>query len=401
MSQRIPLVFFSNSQERGGAEEHVLTLLRGLSREHFQFHLVCPPIVARAVESDLPKDVEVAEIDLCSPKHVGAAGKLFSYLRKTKAEILHSHLFYASFFASPVGKLARVPVVIETPHVREQWRKGWKASYRIDRFAGKFVDHYIAVSAANKKYLVEEKKLPAQKISVILNGSDLRKFSHYSPSLNLRAQLGIGSNNPVVLVPARLAPQKGHTFLLDAAPSIVEAFPSVRFVCLGDGELKTELMGKADRLGVAPNFLWLGFQNNMPEWYAFADVVALPSLFEGLPLAMIEALASGRAAVATAVDGTPEIVVNERTGLLVAPGNPQQLSAAIVRMLSDASLRKRLGDAGVQWVTDNFSDARQIAATEELYLDLVEQRLGGSDRIRKSQTSVHTEEKEAASLTRQ
>ena len=212
MSQRIPLVFFSNSQERGGAEEHVLTLLRGLSREHFDFHLVCPPVVARAVEGDLPKDVEVAEIDLCSPKHVGAASKLFSYLRKTKAEILHSHLFYASFFASPVGKLAGVPVVIETPHVREQWRKGWKASYRIDRFAGKFVDHYIAVSASNKKYLVEEKKLPAEKISVILNGSDLRKFSHYSPSLNLRAQLGIGSNDPVVLVPARLAPQKGHTF---------------------------------------------------------------------------------------------------------------------------------------------------------------------------------------------
>ncbi len=391
MSQVIPLVFFSNSQERGGAEEHVLTLLRGLSREYFKFHLVCPPVVARALEKDLPKDVEVAEIDLTSPKQVGAASRLNRLLRKTNAQILHSHLFYASFFASPIGKFASVPVVIETPHVREQWRKGWKASYRIDRFAGRFVDHYIAVSAANKKYLVEEKGLPAEKITVILNGSDLTKFSQHVSSRDVRSQFGIDAAAPLIVIPARLAPQKGHTVLLDAAPAVVKAFPSVRFACLGDGELKSELVAKAAKLGVEANFFWLGFQPNMPDWYAAADIVALPSFFEGLPLSMIEALASGRAAVASAVDGTPEIVVHEQTGLLVNPGNPNELSEALMRLLADSSLRTRLGNAGIRWVNGRFSDTRQVDATEQIYLDLVNMKTG-STHVRKSvEVQAHEE----------
>ena len=383
MSQVVPLVFFSNSQERGGAEEHVLTLLRSLSREYFKFYLACPPVVARALKKDLPNDVEVAEIDLTSPSQIGEASKLYSLLRETKAQILHSHLFFASFFASPIGKIAGVPLVIETPHVREQWRKGWKASYRIDRFAGMFVDHYIAVSAANKKYLVEEKGLPAEKITVILNGSDLRRFSENVSSQKVRAQIGIAPNDLLVVVPARLAPQKGHTVLLDAAPEVIKRFPSVRFACVGDGELKNELTARAVRLGVEANFLWLGFQPNMPDWYAAADVVALPSFFEGLPLSMIEALASGRAAVASAVDGTPEIVVHEKTGLLVSPGNPAELSEALVRLLADSSLRAKLGAAGVRWVNETFSDTRQVDATEQLYLDLIDRKTG-SKHFRKT-----------------
>jgi glycosyltransferase involved in cell wall biosynthesis len=374
MNSLLPIVFFSNSQERGGAEEHILTLLNGLPRERFCFHFVCPPAVARAVERDLPDDVEIAEIDFSRPRQVDAAAQLFKFLKARKASVLHSHLFYASIFASPVGKAARVPVVIETPHVREQWRKGWKANYRIDRFAGKFVDQYIAVSAANKKYLVEEKGLPAQKITVILNGSDLNKFTNIPRSNDLRIAHQIGLSDLLVLVPARLAPQKGHSVLIEAASEIVKNFPSVRFVCVGDGDLKPNLIAQAKRCGVEGNFKWVGFQKNMPEWYAASDLVVLPSFFEGLPLAMIEALASERPVVATSVDGTPEIVLHERTGLLVSPGQPQDLANAINRLLGDPDLRRKFGQAGFRWVHDNFSDKKQIRATEQLYLSLLEKK---------------------------
>jgi glycosyltransferase involved in cell wall biosynthesis len=98
---------------------------------------------------------------------------------------------------------------------------------------------------------------------------------------------------------------------------------------------------------------------------------------------MIEALASGRAAVASAVDGTPEIVVHEKTGLLVSPGNPAELSEALVRLLADSSLRAKLGAAGVRWVNETFSDTRQVDATEQLYLDLIDRKTG-SKHFRKT-----------------
>ena len=372
----ISVLYFSNTLVRGGAEEHILTLLRGLDRQRFRPSLVCTPEVAEKIRGDVPHDVELIGLRLRKPYEAGAVRALFSIMHERRPDIVHSHLFYSSLFASPIATLARVPLVVETPHLRESWRRGLKARFVVDRIAGRFVDQYIAVSEANRRYLVEEKGLPRHKVVVIHNGSDLRRFNpHHRAPAGMRETLGFGASDPVLLVVGRLEPQKGHRVLFDALPAVRAHFPCVRVVCVGEGALRDELVRRVVASGLGDAVRFVGQQANVADWLALADVTVLPSFFEGLPLAAIESLAAGRPMVATAVDGTPEVVVDGATGLTVPPGDAAQLARALCRLLGDAWLREKLALAGRDWVLERFNQDRQIQRTEALY-QLALSRLG-------------------------
>lgn len=393
ISRPISVLFFSNESVRGGAEEHILTLLRGLDRRYFRLHLACTPECAEKLQPDLPADVELFPLSLQKPSHLGAAVRLAQILRKRKVDILHSHIFYASLFASPIGWLCRVPVVIETPHVREAWRHGWlKGGFAVDRFAGRFVDHYIAVSEANARYLVKQKGLPAQKVVVIHNGCDLKRFEPYGAApTGLKRSLGFSEGDPVLIVIGRLEPQKGHQVLLNALVAIRREFPRVRLVSVGEGSLRAELEKLVNALGLRESVRFAGYQSNVPDWLRLSDVAVLPSFYEGLPIVAIESLAAGKPMVATAVDGTPEVIVDGKTGLTVPPGDPQRLADAICRLLRDPALRQSLGRAGRRWVLERFSQERQVQETQELYLRALEER----SRVERIEAGVDASSRQA------
>jgi len=370
VSRPLSVLYFSNELVRGGAEEHMLTLLRGLDRKIFRPLLVGTPEVIEQLKPDLPEDVEVTIQRLRSPRDLSAAWHLGRVLRTRRVDILHSHLFYASLFASPLGRLCRVPVIIETPHVRENWRHGWlKGRFVVDRLIARFVDRYIAVSASNRRYLVEEKGLPATKIVTIYNGCDVDRFDpqHVAPT-TLRASLGFSTEDHILVVLARLEPQKGHHVLLAAFPEVLRQFPHARLVCVGEGSLRRALEDQARALGVLAAVRFVGQQANVTDWLALADLTVLPSFWEGLPLAAIESLAIGRPVVATAVDGTPEAVVDGHTGLTVPAGDPAPLARAICRLLSNPAERQQFGQAGRVWVLEHFTQQRQLRETQNLYL---------------------------------
>jgi len=370
-SRPLSVLFFSNSTVRGGAEEHILQLLERLDRRTFSLHLACTPEMARLLEKNLPADVKVARLTLDSPKDITGARELGRVLRKWKIDILHSHLFRASLFASPVGWFCRVPVIIETPHLRETWRKGWlKSNFYIDRLAGLFVDRYIAVSEANARYLVEQKRIPASKVTVIQNGCPLDRIDRaIANPAGIRERLGFGKDDVVLIVVGRLEPQKGHRILLQAMASFLRGrLPQLRLVCAGTGALQNELEKMAENLNLSDVVRFVGFQSNVADWLAMADIGVLPSFYEGLPLTAIESLAARLPLIATAVDGTPEVVVNGETGLLIPPGDPKALADAIALLALNADLRSKLALAGVRWVQERFTIQRQIGETEKLYL---------------------------------
>jgi glycosyltransferase involved in cell wall biosynthesis len=370
ISERIRLAYFSNSTVRGGVEEHILTLLHGLNRELFQPHLICPPDLVEKLGSDVPSDVIVLALQYSSPVHLRAAYRLSKFLKQHQIQILHSHLFRASLFASPIGRISGVPLVIETPHLRESWRDGWfKGSFVVDRCVGRFVDHYIAVSDANAKYLQGTKKLPRNKIRTIHNGSDVDRFhpSHPAP-IELKTALGFAMEDPMILVPARLEPQKGHEVLLKALAQVVVKFPQVRVVCAGEGALRNSLEEQTQTLGLERNVRFIGRTSKLEDWLALCDFSVLPSLFEGFPLVAVESLASGRPMVATAVDGTPEVILNGKTGLTVPPSDPIRLADAICKMLGDQELRSAMAVAGRNWVLNNFTQRQQLELTQDFYI---------------------------------
>jgi len=366
---RIAVLHFDSARVRGGAEEHMLTLLKGFDRARFRPMIAAHPELIELLRSDLPGDVEAIPVVLESPRDLGGALRFIRIVGDKRVDIVHSHMFQASRLASPLAWLAGVPVTIETPHVRESWRHGRiKGSYAVDRLVGRFVTAYIAVSESNSKYLVNEKHLPADKIFVVRNGIPLDRFNpaRVSPQATRRS-LGIAQNAPVAVVIARLEPQKGHCVLLEAWKSVVESFPHARLVCVGVGRLHAELKTYAAASGIGGSVLFVGYQSNVADWFALADFTVLPSFFEGLPLVAIESLAAARAVIATAVDGTAEVVIDGRTGLLVPPGAPGPLSAAICRLITSPELTRSLGRAGRRLVEEHFGEWRQVIETEMVY----------------------------------
>jgi glycosyltransferase involved in cell wall biosynthesis len=331
--------------------------------------------------SDLPPDVELVPLCLRKSTQLGAARRFAEVIRKRKVDILHSHMFQASRLASPIGRLCGVPLIVETPHVREEWRQGWlKGSYVVDQLLSYFVDHYIAVSEANARYLIDQKKLSAKKIAVIQPGIDLARFDPNEPlPIGLKRGLGFGEEDPVLVVVGRLEPQKGHRILLEALLGIRSEFPQVRLVCLSDGSLRAELEKQVEQLQLRDSVRFVGYQSDLRPWLALAEVCVLPSLYEGLPAAVIEALAAARPVVASAVDGTPEVIVDGKTGLTVPPGDPASLTRAICRLLRNPEERRILALSGRQWVIDRFNKERMVQRTQAFYLDAWNQCRGMAD----------------------
>ncbi len=387
----ISICMFDNELVRGGAEEHMLCLLQGLDRSRFRPMLACPDELLTLLRDDLPQDVEVLPLSLHSHRQFGCMQMLRHFLRCNRVQVLHSHGFRPSLIASPIGRYAGVPVNVETPHVREYWRKGWKASFAIDRIASHFVDQYIAVSDANYKYLVEDKRLDAAKVTVIRNGCDVRRFDplHLLP-IGLKTSLGIQEDAPVLLVAGRLEPQKGHAVLLQAMALLRSRFPRICMVFLGEGSRRADLESQISELGLRGNVRMPGQVADTRDWMAAADICVLPSFAEGLPLFAMECLAASRPMVATAVDGTPEIVVDGQTGLTVPPGDPGALAQALARLLNDVQLASELGNAGSKWIRKHFTLERQIRETEELYVRLWQAKTGKCATAESAPTSLVT-----------
>ncbi len=195
------------------------------------------------------------------------------------------------------------------------------------------IDRYIAVSNEVKERLRKDMAVPESKIKVVHNGIRLARFSRQTDP-ELRRELTQGSGRPIVLTPARLHSQKGHIYLLQAAALV----PDALFVLAGEGPERRSLEDVAKGLGLETRVRFLGQREDIPDLLACCDVFVLPSLYEGLPLSVLEAMAAGKPVVATRIGGTAEAVVHGVTGMLVPPENPRELAAAIRTLLADSSL---------------------------------------------------------------
>ena len=371
----ISVLMFSNAQVRGGAEEHILQLLTRLDRKHFRPSLACTPKLAELLRPNLPKDVQVCQLILDGPTDFRGAFQLSTFLRECRTQILHSHMFRASLFASPIGRISRVPVIVETAHVREMWRKGWKASFVIDRTASKCVDHTIAVSNAIARYLVECKGIAKSKITVIPTAPALSApTTGHRSAAERKHSLSLSETDPIIVLAGRLEPQKGHWVAINAMTAVLKEFPRAQLIFLGEGSLRFQLEQLVQSKQLGANIRFAGYQNNVRDWFAAADLSILPSFFEGLPMTVLESLAEGCPVVATAVDGTSEVIRNGETGILITAGEAVQLGQAICTMLKNKQFAKRCALAGQREVLENFSIDKLLTRTQEFYVKIWEQQ---------------------------
>jgi len=349
-----------DSLEVGGAERHVVDLAVALVRQG------CEVTVACSITGGLSDLLEEADVpvrpllDKLAKRRVSVAfvRGLRRLVREERFDLVHAHI-YASASAAAIAVLGTgVPLVI-TEHTEALWqgrRERW-ASRRVYRRA----EHIIAVSSAIRRRLIERDAAPPERITVIPNAViPARDAPPSTPPDGWRER-------PLVGVVARLQPEKGVAEFLKAAAHVSASFPEARFLVVGDGPLRDELLGLAEHLGVGKRVRFLGHRADARALIRLLDVLVVPSLTEGAPLIVLEAMAAGVPVIASAVGGIPDQIRHEKEGLLVPAGDPAALGDALLELLQDPAHARRLGEAGRQRADSEFSHATMVRRIEAVY----------------------------------
>jgi len=309
-----------------------------------------------------------------------ALWKLIRLIRREKPDIIHTHTAKAGTLGRIAGILTGVPCKIHTfhGHVFNNYFGPFKTKVFIwiERILARFTDRIIAISQLQYDELCHEIKIaPPNKFSIIRLGFDLTEFLNSDVHQGkLRRELNISEDTLLVGIVGRLTAIKNHAMFIKSAKKVSDKITNVKFIVVGDGELESEMKELAVSLEIQDKVIFLGWRRDMPTIYADMDLVVLSSLNEGTPVTLIEALASGKAVVSTAVGGVPDIVRDAQTGILVASGDEERFADAIVDLLEDAEKRKQFGELGREFISANYTKERLCADIERLYLDLLSAR---------------------------
>lgn len=310
-------------------------------------------------------------------------------LRQQQIDIVHTHRYKESVLGTIAAKWARVPTVIRTIHGVNEGLTGWPgAKMRLYEAADRivlswFADRIVAVSKRLEETL-RTSGHPAGSVSHLHNGVDLGKVKASRASDEVRRELGIDPDALIVGTVGRLAPIKGHAWFLRAARRIVEQTPGATFVVVGGGPLEAELAATAAQLGIAANCRFVGSRPDVYDLIAAMDIFVLPSLDEGIPMAILEAMALEKPIVATEVGGLPEIIEDGATGLLVRPRDDRALAETCIALAQNRERAQQLGAAARRAVEEQFSHESTGRALLDVYRGRTAQSGGSQNRPRAS-----------------
>jgi glycosyltransferase involved in cell wall biosynthesis len=304
---------------------------------------------------------------------------LVRLLKKLEIDVIQTHGYGATTFGRAAAIWLRIPNVLhehanltDTP---------WFQKIP-DRIFDPFTDLAIAVSESTRRFCVEARKLSPERVKVVYLGAPLEDFQPWSDEKARPAREGLGlagSGLRVVGTVTRLHESKGNRFFLDAAALLAKQRPELRFVLVGEGPLQPDLEAQAKRLGIEDRVIFAGFQKDVAAAFASFDVAVFPSLWEGTPLTVFEAMAMAKPIVSTDVDGLRDVLRDGVNSLVVPPRDPRALADAMTRMLDDQSLARRMSGAARE-ASRRFDIQVFVDKMSRLYEVLVERYRAGGGR---------------------
>ena len=379
----VRVVYLTHTLGVGGAEELILNMVTRLPRDRYEPIVCCfenppgpigPEIAAHGI-SVIPLGVVPG---WRSPL---AWWSIVRQLRRLRPTIVHTFMLPASLYGRSAAVAAGVPIIIGTEvNIYERKQRHHIVFERLLAARSACV---VASAEAVKSAYVRQLGIGAEAVRVVYNAVNWDRLDATNSPDAVRAELGIPSDRIVVGVVATLQDKKGHRVLLDAfarTPGLERTW----LMLVGDGPLRSALEDHAVRLGIDARVTFCGTRRDLGNVLPAMDIFALPSLWEGLPLAMILAMGAGRPVVATNIAGIPEVVTDGRNGLLVAPGDVAGIGAAVARLVSDGDERRRFGAAAREAVRDRFGADAYAASVTTLY----EECLGRIDRGRLRRAAV-------------
>jgi len=291
-------------------------------------------------------------------------------------DIVHTHLLRADLLAGLAARWAGVPVIISTVYALGEFRreKRRRTDPLLDAVCAVLPTHAVAVAEAVKRDCIKRLRMRAENITVIHTGIDPPHPMDAGRIASARAKWGLSTEHRLVLTLARLSYEKGVDTLVEAAKLVRQTHADVRFVVLGEGPDRPAIEERIRALNLDSVVRLAGFDADVWPAIAAADVVCLPSKSEGMPNVLLEAMAAGKPIVATCVGGIPEAVESETNGLLVEPDESANLAGALSRVLADAGLARRIGEAARATAQARFNAREAVEVYGRLYRRLLERR---------------------------
>lgn len=367
MKKKIKLMQITHDLAIGGLQQVVVNLCRTIDRRKFDVSVLC-----LREAGELAPEIKKLGIKVFLIPHKENRTDYLSFikvskiLKDEKIEIIHTHNTQPFIDGTLGALLSGIKTIIHTDHARvfPDKRRYMFAEWVMSQFAYKVV----GVSEHTSSNLIKYEKISKRKIVTIPNGIDESIYNISIDIVKKKRELGIVGNGPVIGLGVRLSEQKGITYLLQAMRYLIFKIPDITLIIAGQGELDQKLQAEAQELGVDKHVLFIGPRLDVPELLQLYDLYVLPSLWEGLPMVLLEAMAAGCPVVATNVGGNSMAITHGKNGSLVEPRSPEVLAAEIIKLLTDEDLRKKYIKNGHIAIESKFSARIMTNQYQKLYL---------------------------------
>ncbi|KPL04772.1 MAG: hypothetical protein AMJ73_03735 [candidate division Zixibacteria bacterium SM1_73] len=388
-AKKIKIVRIISRLNIGGPSIHTVLLSAHLNSDRFKTTLV------KGIEGNSEGDMRdllrkkkvrpiiVTELarEISLARDCVAFVKLYKLICREKPDIVHTHTAKAGLLGRVAAKLAGVPIIVHTfhGHLFHSYF-GYlttKLIVFIERLLAHLTSKIIIVSEKVRKDIVEKYRIATySKVITMPLGLELTPFLDVDKQRGfLRKELGLSDKIALVGIVARLVPVKGHKYFIEAAAAVMKRLLNVKFLVIGDGELKEKLEDYVKQLGILESVTFCGFRKDLPHIYADLDVVVLTSLNEGLPVAIIEGMAAAKPVVAFDVGGVKDLIQDNVTGILVPFGDVQKLADSITSLLGDPLECERLGQNARRKAYPYLDYRRLVRDMEEFYCQLMKNRV--------------------------
>ena len=373
------ILYVITKLELGGAQKQALSLMRHLNKEEYKIFLFTAfngllMDEALAISGITVKRSRFIERPISPLKDLLALFEIYGFIKEKQIDIVHTHSSKAGIIGRLAARLAGVKIIIHTVHgwSFNDYQPFWTRLLYIwlERWIGGFTDRLIVVSRYDQEKGLSNNIAGKDRYSVIRYGIDYAEFSGKQDAGKARQELGLNADDVVVGMVACFKPQKSPGDFVRLAGLINQSLPGVKFVLVGDGALRENIEDLISQYNLPNNMFLLGWREDIPEILSAIDVFALTSLWEGLPISVLEAFASHKPVVATDTGGVREVVFENKTGFLVPPGDIKAMAEKVRILLNDKSLRLKMGDNAHSSLGVSYRLDCMVNNTKDLYENL-------------------------------
>jgi glycosyltransferase involved in cell wall biosynthesis len=373
--EKINILHIYQNSKIGGVQQQLLSLLKAYNRDVFN-----PIFCCLGPRDAISKEIEKVGVEIVALNRsryhrfsLAIVRDLYRLMKQKNIHIVRTHRYRANLYGRLAAWLSGVPITIISLH--DNYNKDMRLERRIaNKILSKVTDKMIAVSESIKKDIIQYDGIDSSKILVIPNGIDTEKFKPEGNFADISEELSFKRSDIVVGFVGRIVPAKGLEYLIDAFSYIKKGFTNSWLLIVGEGGIMGELRERTKKNNVQDSVIFAGKRRDIADVLSRTDIFVMPSIAEGLPNALLEAMAMGKPIVATMIGGIPEVIKNGFNGLLVPPRDPAALATAIKELIGNGQLSVRMGQAARDLVVNKYSIRETAQKWESLYLSILKEK---------------------------